>query len=172
MSFIHDLNNKEVAKGELLLREGEICRHGYFVVRGCLKSYVLDKMGKEYILHFAPENWMVSDLDSFTNDVPSKTFIEAVEDSDVKLLPQSFFDRPEQLNQRELYAQNQKLIKNIIVANKRLTSILSASAKERYLEFCETYPNLVQRLPLKLIAAYIGITPEYLSEIRRKIATN
>lgn len=171
MNFIHDLKTKEVAKGELLLRKGEICRYGYFVVKGCLKSYVLDTTGKEYILQFAPENWMVSDLDSFINHTASTTFIEAIEKSELKLFPQSFFDQPKQLNNAELFEQNQKLIKNIIVANKRLASIFSDTAKERYLDFCKTYPNLIQRLPLKLIAAYIGITPEYLSEIRRELAT-
>ena len=172
MSFTDNLNKKRITKGELLLRAGEKCLHGYFVVSGCLKSYVIDKNGKEHILQFAPENWMVSDLDSFVNDVPSTTFIEAVENTEVKLLPRSFFDKSEHLNQEELYKQNQRLIKNIIVTNKRLAAVFSATAKERYLTFCETYPNLIQRLPLKLIAAYIGITPEYLSEIRREIATN
>ena len=65
---------------------------------------------------------------------------------------------------------NVKLRNNLIATNKRIISLLSATAKERYIEFTETYPSLVHRLPLKLIASYIGITPEYLSDLRRKIA--
>ena len=63
-----------------------------------------------------------------------------------------------------------KLTSNIIAGNKRLTLLLSSTAEDRYLEFINTYPSLLQRLPLKMIASYIGITPQYLSELRNKIA--
>lgn len=167
------MNNRKsrtYQKGELVLCTGEICKYGYFVVKGCLKSYVVDKSGKEHILQFAPENWFVSDIESFTTGIPSNTFIEAVEHTEVKLFPKSHFENKESLSKDELILQNQKLIRNILVTNKRLASILVATGEERYLDFLKTYPSLVQRLPLKLIASYIGVTPEYLSEIRRKLA--
>lgn len=129
----------------------------------------MDESGKEHILQLTPENWMVTDLDSFINKVPSTTFIEAIEDSELQLLPNNFFNNSYELDKEELIIQNKKLLKNIIVANKRILSILSASAEERYIDFCEMYPMLIQRIPLKIIASYIGVTLEYLSEIRRKL---
>ena len=170
MTFIDDLETLKVTKKTTILSEGSICKNSYFVVSGCLKSFIIDKSGKEHILQFTPENWMVTDLDSFINQATSKTYIEAIEDSELKLLPKSFFDNIQALDKHQLFEQNKKLISNIIAVNKRLASILGATAEERYLEFNETYPTLIQRLPQKLIASYIGITPEYLSEIRSKLS--
>ena len=170
MNFIKDLPIKKVEKGELILREGELCNFIYFVVSGCLKSFIINKTGKEHILQFTPENWMVSDLDSFTNNVASSTFIEAIEPTEIKVIPKSFFENISNLEKEEVLAQNRKLIKNIVIANKRLALILGGTAEEKYLDFCATYPTLVKRISLKLIASYIGITPEYLSELRRKLA--
>ncbi|MCB0749332.1 MAG: Crp/Fnr family transcriptional regulator, partial [Ignavibacteriae bacterium] len=84
--------SKIISKGEFLLNQGEIAKYGYFVKRGCLKSYVIDSTGKERIMQFAPENWMVSDLDSITNKVPSAVFIEAIEESEVLFLSNSDFE--------------------------------------------------------------------------------
>ena len=170
MDFIKDLPIKKVEKGELLLKQDEFCKFIYFVVSGCLKSYIIDKTGKEHILQFTPENWMVSDLDSFTNNVASSTFIEAIEPTEIKIIPKSFFENTSNLGKEELLTQNKKLIKNIIIANKRLALVLGSTAEDKYLDFCATYPTLVKRISLKLIASYIGITPEYLSELRRKLA--
>lgn len=170
MEFIDGLETLKIIKKTTILLEGSVCKSSYFVVSGCLKSFIIDKSGKEHILQFTPENWMVTDLDSFINQTPSKTYIEAIEDSELKVLPKSFFDNLQELGKEQLLEQNRKLIKNIIAVNKRLASILGTTAGERYLEFIETYPTLVQRLPQKLIASYIGITPEYLSEIRNKLS--
>ena len=74
---------KTFAKGEILLAQGEIAKYGYLVRSGCLKSYTIDSVGKEHILQFAPESWIISDLDSFTNQVPSLVFIEAIEDCEI-----------------------------------------------------------------------------------------
>lgn len=170
MDFIKDLPTKTVEKGKLLLRKNEPCKFIYIVISGCLKSYIIDKTGKDHILQFTPENWMVTDLDSFTNNVPSKTYIEAIELTEIKMIPKSFFENTANMGKEELLEQNKKLIKNIILANKRVALILGSTAEERYLDFCATYPTLVKRISLKLIASYIGITPEYLSELRRKLA--
>lgn len=163
-------NTKMVQKGQVLLSQGETASFGYLVKQGCLRSYVIDRSGKEHILQFAPENWLVSDLDSFTHQTPSLIFIDAIEDSEVALMSKSDFGEFEDFDKDRLLDMSIKFRNNLIATNKRIIGLLSASAEQRYLEFTETYPTLVQRLPLKLIAPYIGITPEYLSEIRRKIA--
>lgn len=162
--------SKRIAKGELLLKQGDIAKYGYLVRSGCLKSYTVDHAGKEHILQFAPEGWMISDLDSFTNEVPAAVWIEAVEDSAVSLISKSDFQDISRFEKEVILEMANKFRNNLIASNKRIISLLSSSSEQRYIEFTQTYPTLVQRLPLKLIAAYIGVTPEYLSEIRRKMA--
>lgn len=78
--------SKTISKGEFLLRPGEIAKYGFFVKKGCLKSYVIDNSGKERIIQFAPENWLVSDMDSITNKVPSVVFVEAIEETEVSYI--------------------------------------------------------------------------------------
>lgn len=162
----------KVHKGDILLKQGQITKYGYLVKTGCLKSYALDNNGKEHILQFAPENWMISDLDSFTNQIPSIICIEAIEDSEVTLISKSEFNNISQLEKSELIEIAIKFRNNLIATNKRIIGLLSATAEQRYTDFTLLYPTLVQRLPLKLIASYIGVTPEYLSDIRRKMTKN
>ncbi|MFK7845204.1 MAG: Crp/Fnr family transcriptional regulator [Rhodothermales bacterium] len=170
MDNIKIYKSKTIPKGQLLLSPGEICSFGYLVVSGCLKSYVIDNTGKEHILQFAPEDWFISDIDSVTNGTPAIIFIDAIEESTISLVSKSDYDDLYSLEKEILISMNIKYRNNIIAANKRVIGLLSNTAEQRYLEFTQTYPTLVQRLPLKLIASYIGITPEYLSDIRRKIA--
>lgn len=170
MELFNDLKTITVAKGTVLQQAGETSNTGYRVVKGCLKSYVLDRSGKEHIVQFAPEDWLITDMGSFFHQQPSDIFIEAIEDSEVELYSRAVLTEMENLGSNALMQMNSKLRNNLIATNKRLIAMLSATAEERYIDFTETYPTLVQRLPLKLIASYIGITPEYLSEIRRKLA--
>lgn len=170
MDNIKISKTKKILKGEILLRFGEIASFTYKVESGCLKSYVIDNAGKEHILQFAPEDWLIGDMDSATNRKPSVIFIEAIEDSEVSFIATSDFEDLHDLDKNLLIKMSVKLRNNLIATNKRIIGLLSATAKERYLEFIKTYPTLVQRLPLKLIASYIGITPEYLSDMRRKMA--
>ncbi len=161
---------KKVRKGELLLSHGDVASYAFKVEKGCLRSYVIDDTGKEHILQFAPEGWLVGDMDSSTHQKPSIIFIDAIEDSEISLISTDIIGDFHTLDQELLVQLSTKLRNNLIATNNRVIGLLSATAVERYIEFTETYPTLIQRLPLKLIAAYIGITPEYLSEIRRKIA--
>lgn len=170
MDNIKISKTKNISKGEILLSFGDIASSAYKVEKGCLKSYVIDNTGKEHILQFAPEGWLIGNMDSSTNKKPSVFFIDAIENSEVSVILTSDFENPHTLEKEVLAEMNIKFRNNLIATNRRVISLLSATAKERYIEFTEIYPTLVQRLPLKLIASYIGITPEYLSELRRKIA--
>lgn len=163
-------NIKLITKGTILLKEGEICNFGCKIIKGCLKSYVLDSAGKEHIMQFAPEGWIITDMNSLYNKVPSSIFIEAIEDSEVYWIKSDMLEYWEQLDKADLIEQIHMLTRNVIAANKRTKHMLSSSSQERYIDFIQTYPSLAIRLPLKQIAAYIGITPEYLSEVRRKLA--
>jgi CRP-like cAMP-binding protein len=160
---------KVFQKGEILLRKGEQSKYTYKVMSGCLRSYVVDKAGKLHVLQFAPENWFISDLNSFLNGHPSAVFIDVIETAEVILYDKASEKFTNEVDKEDLIKQRLTLTNHIVALNKRLTMLLSSTAEERYLDFIDTYPALIQRLPLKLIAAYLGITPEYLSEIRKKI---
>ncbi len=170
MDILNNLESKNISKGIILLHQGENCSVAYKVLKGCLRSYVIDKSGKEHILQFAPEGWFISDMDSFFNNKPSNTFIDTIEDSKVLLITKQELGSFEKLDKETLIEQNERLFRNLISTNKRLINLLSSTAEERYIDFIETYPTLLHRLPLKLIASYLGMTPEYLSEVRRKLA--
>jgi CRP-like cAMP-binding protein len=171
MNIFETSKIKSIAKGTILLHQGEICKIGCKVITGCLKSYVLDDTGKEHIMQFAPEGWIITDMNSLFNNVPSDITIEAIEDSEVYWIESEMLDIWGNASREVLLEQINMLRRNIITANKRTRMLLSSTSEERYNDFIQTYPSLTQRLPLKLIAAYIGITPEYLSEIRRKVAS-
>lgn len=168
MDTIANSKRLKVRKGEILLSAGEIAKYTFKVNQGCLKSYVIDNTGKEHIIQFAPEDWLIGDMDSSTNNTPSVIYIDAIEDSEVACISTTQFKEIKELDMETLIEMSTKLRNNTIANNKRIISLLSATAKDRYIDFTKTYPTLVQRLPLKLIASYIGITPEYLSELRRK----
>lgn len=161
---------KSIKKGTVILQQGEICKFGCKVIKGCLKSSVIDQTGKEHIMQFAPEGWIITDMNSLITGVPSHITISAIEDSEVHWIQSDVIDVWENASREELLEQIKMLTRNILTSNKRTRMLLSSTGEERYIDFIQTYPTLTQRLPLKLIASYIGITPEYLSEIRKKVA--
>lgn len=162
---------KHLKKGEFLLREGEVAKYGAFVAKGCLRSYVIDNKGKEHIVQFAPENWWLTDLQSMINHVPTLYFMDAIEPTDVLLI-----DAP---GHQELLAtipgyqaafqtgrQNHAAAKD-----HRIIASLTATAEERYQNFLHTYPSIAQRVPQRMLASYLGISPETLSRIRKRWAS-
>src|SRR5579859_3986776 len=156
------LTFKKVKRKHFLLQEGEINRTGVFVTAGVLRLYSVDKNGFEHILQFAPPGWWIGDLTSFLRQQPSNLNVDAVDDSEVILLSKS--------NLEKLYETIPKLERffRVLAENalatyqQRLVNNLSLSAKERYENFCQLYPSLIQCLPQKQVAAYIGVTPEFL----------
>jgi len=162
---------KKVRKHEFLLNEGDVSKHAYFTVHGCLRMYTVDNKGKEHIMQFAPENWWLGDMESSTTHAPSVYFIDALEDSDVLVMDTDSWEK----SLKEIPALAmlfQRLMQNRQTATqKRIIFSMSASAEERYLDFMKTYPNLAQRIPQHMIASYLGITPESLSRIRKQVVT-
>ncbi|MEM8937910.1 MAG: Crp/Fnr family transcriptional regulator [Bacteroidota bacterium] len=145
----------KVKKGDVLQQSGELDSKVYHVNSGLLRSYTLDEKGKEHIFMFAPENWTIGD--SLPSDVPCQLYIDALEDSDIWVLQKDI--------QRE--AQNvAAFIKRLAVLQKRVIMLMSATAMERFEHFEQTYPNIIQRVPQKMIASYLGIAPETLSKIK------
>ena len=160
---------RKVQKGEILQKAGETAKNGAFVIKGCLRGYVIDHKGKEHIIQFTPENWWIADQSSLSRKEPAMFYIDALEDSEVMIVHESFVEILEKTNS-EFAVMNRILWFNSFRAlQKRLINHLSATANERYLDFIKTYPDLALRLPQHMIASYIGVAPESLSRIRKEM---
>ncbi|MDN5286369.1 MAG: cAMP-binding domain of or a regulatory subunit of cAMP-dependent protein kinase [Mucilaginibacter sp.] len=165
-TFTTYLHQKQLKRKQFLLIDGGICKYSAFVTSGCLRGYTVDKGGVEHVLSFAPPDWWIADMYSLLSQKPGILNIEALEDTEVLLLSK--------VNQEKLYQQIPKfehffriLTENSLVASQqRLIDGLSLTAEERYLNFCKRYPTLIDHLPLKQIASYIGVTPEFFSRMR------
>lgn len=168
--FISLLEHKTLKRKTLYLQAGEVCKYSTFVVDGALKSFTVDKEGKEHILSFATKDWWIADMYSYISRKPAVQTIEAIADSEILLLSWE--------NQQFLYEKVPKferffriLIENALVANQqRLIDNLSSTAEERYLHFIKKYPIIPSCVPQHNIASYLGITPEFLSKIRARLA--
>ncbi|HMW35260.1 MAG TPA: Crp/Fnr family transcriptional regulator [bacterium] len=167
--FTSLLECKVVKKKNFLLMTGDICLYDYFVVSGCFKVCYSDDTGTEFIVKFALENWWVVDLESFINQTPSFFYIQAIEDSKVLQLSRSNYDKLLRKIPAFHKFSNERWQNGFIALQHRIMHDQSMTAEERYRRFKEKYPTLEQRIPQKLIAAYLGITSEFLSMIRKKI---
>jgi CRP-like cAMP-binding protein len=160
-------------RGEVLQRRGDESKHAYFVRQGLLRSFIVDEKGKEHVYMFAPEGWIISDVQSTAMQSPAVLSIDVLEDSEVEVIRSDIF---EELVNRHMGGHPEfasleltRLLRRIAVLQKRVLLLLSASATERYQEFITTYPNLRQRISQRMMASYLGITPEALSRLRLEL---
>ncbi len=157
-----------IKKNAILLSAGDVCRAIYFVHQGCLRMYHTDPDGSDHIIQLCPEDWWSVDISSFSGQTPAFYSISALEDTDVLSLGYATLEG--------LYEQIPKLERffRILTQNgfslyqQRITSNLSNTARERYALFQEQYPKLEQRISQKHIASYLGITPVFLSMLRKQ----
>ena len=163
--FLSLLKNKKVRKKLFLSQEGDISKGPFFVTKGILRSYTVDKNGFEHVLQFAPPGWWMADMYSLITQQPGSLSIDAVEDSDVLLLPKQELDKL--YNEIPAFERFFRILAEnaLVTFQQRLIDNLSLTAKERYENFCKRYPLLIERLPQKQVASYIGVTPEFLSKM-------
>ena len=167
--FASLIETHTIQRKEFLLRQGEVCQFEYFVTKGCLRTYTMDETGVEHTLYFSPEEWWVGDLMSFLTEEPSIYNITALEKTVVLAISRYNLEvLYQKVPQFERFFRI--LIQNAFIAQQqRISQKLSLNGEQRYREFLEKYPQLEQRISLKMIASYLGITPEFLSMIRRKM---
>ena len=170
--FFSLLEEKKLKKKQYLLHEGQVSTHSSFVISGCLRAYSIDTNGFEHILQFAPADWWIADMYSYVTQKPGYLNIDALEDSHILMLSRDHQDK--------LFAEIPKferffriLMEKSLVANRqRIIDGLSLTAAQRYANFCNTYPTVINSIPQKQIAAYIGVTPEFLSKMRSEYLRN
>jgi CRP-like cAMP-binding protein len=164
---------KKLRRRQYLLQEGDVCKYISFVTEGLLKSYTVDEKGNEHINLFAWEGWWISDFAGFIFGNEAKLNIDAIEDSTVLLLSIENYEK--MLTEVPVMERYFRVLYQNSLATKdsRLISAITHTAEEKYTMFLDTYPSISQRLPQHLIASYLGLSPETISRIKRKItATN
>jgi len=166
----HYFQHKTYPKKTLLLKPGQVCNFEAYLLNGCVKKYYIDQDANETILQFAVEDWWVSDIASFCQQIPSRLYIETMEETELL-----------QINYQEkelLFKQVPKLERvfrllvqrSYSVLEDRFFTVITDSAEARYLNFVKKYPMLPQRVPQYQIASYLGITPEVLSRIKASLS--
>ncbi|WP_312076741.1 Crp/Fnr family transcriptional regulator [Chryseobacterium sp.] len=162
--------SKKLRKKQYLLQEGEICKYISFVSKGLLKSYFVDEKANEHINMFAFEGWWISDFNSFIHQEKAVLNIEAIEETELLMITYEDYENmmlkiPVMDRYFRILYQNSLVTKDyrLIVSN-------SFTAEEKYIQFAKKNPEVIQRIPHSLIASYLGLAPETVSRIRRKIS--
>jgi CRP-like cAMP-binding protein len=161
------LESKIFLKQEFILQEGQICKNNYFIISGLVRSFYVDHKGKENITQFALENWWLTNMESFITQTRSHLSIQAIEKTQILLINKDALEK--------LYVSIPKLerffriiTENMLIANQRRHDFyLQTKSKDRYNGFINFFPNFIQRVPQYMVASYLKITPEYLSELRK-----
>jgi CRP-like cAMP-binding protein len=162
---------KKLRKKRFLFGEGDVCKYTIFVEKGLLRSFTVDEKGGEHILQFSMEGWWAADLYSFLTGEPSPYYIEALEDCELLMISKPSWDLL--LKEVPAFERYFRILiqNNLIATQKRLIGSFSESAEEKYNKLLKECPDVIQRVPLHMIASYIGITRETLSRIRSQITS-
>lgn len=157
---------KTIQRNELLLHEGQVCRHKIFTCTGLLRTFGTAADGSEHVLQFSPENSWTLDVESYDKQAPATMNIGAVERSEVLLWTKADFDRLlDEIPGLKTFSQ-QIVSRNIYLSRQRILMGLSATPEEKYDDFVQTHPTLLARLPLHMIASYLGISLKTLTRLR------
>ena len=162
------VQHKKLKRKTILLSPGMICNSQIYVVKGCLRSYYVTDQGQEHTIQFARDDWFISDFNSYITQMEATLYIEAISEVEIDLLP---FKLTEELCKHHHQLEHFFRIvaqKAFAYAQKRVLSNLNDSAQERYEKFNQLYPDIVQAVPQYMLASYLGMTPEFLSKIRKK----
>ncbi len=169
--FMSLLKRRTLKKRQFLVQAGEPSKYDSFVIRGCLRATYTRPDGQEYIVQFAIEGWWIGDVDSFLTGEPATYNVEALEDCE--LLQLDYPSLEELFKVVPQFERYFRLIfqRSFVHLQRRVLAGLSQTAEERYLEFARQYPEILRRVPQYHVAAYLGITPEFLSQLRQRLST-
>jgi len=162
--FSH-FTKKKFKKHQFVIREEDYVPNDFFVVTGCLKAYFIDGNGKEHILQFGMPDWWITDYNAYYNQSKATINLDCIEDSELLCLSLQNREKLCSEFQKIEHFFRKKASRHIITLHKRVLSLLSSSAKERYDQLLQLYPELFQKVPKQLIASYLGVTRETLSRL-------
>jgi len=157
---------KRMLKRQFLLQEGDVCRELAFVEKGALYSYSVDSRGNQHVIRFAFEGWWMANLESFFTNSPTRLNIEVLENSELLVLDKKNHEKLlEEIPAYERY--HRIIVQNAYVAlQQRVENALGQTAEEKYARLIEQSPEFLNRVPLNLVASYLGVSPETLSRVR------
>ncbi|WP_298540871.1 Crp/Fnr family transcriptional regulator [uncultured Aquimarina sp.] len=169
--FISIVRTTKIKRRQFIVQPNFICSHQTYVLKGAFRSYFVNDEGIEHTIQFAIEDWFISDFNSYVNQSPASLFVEALEDSTVQQI--AYEDVENLCDKNPKFERFFRLVaqKSFAFSQRRVLSNLGKSAEERYLEFFNLYPSIVQRVPQYTLASYLGMSPEFLSKIRKRLAT-
>lgn len=162
------LQHIKLKRKEYLLQAGKQCAGNYFVLKGCLRQYFVNQKLNEQIIQFGLEDWWIADQDSLLNHQPATTYIQAIENCELLLLPEK--EREDLFNkvpavERYFFIMMQKAY---VASQRRIGFIFNQSDEERFRYFSKLNPAFVQRVPQYMLASYLGFTPQFMSRLRAK----
>lgn len=165
------IQTKRVKKKQFIIQPGFVCHSRTYIVEGAFKVFYLDEEGKEHTVSIGVEDWFVTDFHSYISQTPASNYAEALEDS---VIFQMAYKDIEPLCQ-EIHALSEYFRltteKAFAHSRRRVISSISKTAEQRYDEYLEKYPHIVQRVPQYVLASYLGMSPEFLSKIRKQKAS-
>lgn len=156
---------KKVRRHQFLVEEFEPVTHEFFVVKGCLKAFNIDRNGKVHIIQFALEDWWISDYQAFFHEVQSTMLLSSLEDGEVLTI--TLADRNKlcaEMHKMEHFFRL-KITASYLALQQRILASMNFSVQERYEKLLQLHPTLAQRVPKQDIAAYLGVTRETLSRL-------
>lgn len=156
---------KKFKKHQFVVQEGEHVTYDYFILNGCLKSYFTDKNGKEHILQFGMQDWWITDYQAYYEQSTASINVDCIEASELLCL--SLQNREKLCSEMHKIEHffRKKTNKHNVALQQRILSLLSHNAKEKYEQLMQLHPQLFQKVPKQLIAAYLGVTRETLSRL-------
>ncbi|MEO1254691.1 MAG: Crp/Fnr family transcriptional regulator [Bacteroidota bacterium] len=170
-AFAEIVEERIVKKKSFIVQPGFVCKHQSHIVSGALRSFFITPDGNEHTIAIAIEDWWISDFYSYTSQTSASLYVEAMEDS---MIQQISYENVERIC--DAYPQFERFFrlvaqKAFAFSQRRALANIGKTAEERYLEYAEMYPKIIQRVPQYVLASYLGMTPEFLSKIRNKLAS-
>ncbi len=162
-------NLKKFKRGEIIQLPKSTNANAYYIKKGLARSFIIDSNGKEHIYAFAPEDWIIGDIEAMEYEQETELFIDCLEDSEVIIFDKNGLFN-ENIDQKQIIENVGLLKRRVGRLQRRVLMLMGTPAADRYSYFLEIYPDLINRLPQKMIASYLGITPQTLSTIRGKLA--
>lgn len=169
--FSSIIRTSNIKRRQFIVQPNFVCTHQTYVLKGAFRSYFVNDQGVDHTIQFAIEDWFISDFNSYITQTPASLFVEALENAVIQQI--SYEDVEKICAENPKFERFFRLVaqKSFAFAQRRVLSNLGKSAEERYLEFQNLYPSIVQRVPQYTLASYLGMSAEFLSKIRKRLAT-